>query len=159
MLQNKSFSSRRVLPTNRNAVRNAVGPEKQNGTVTRAIQASPSLVLEGISSHFANIEDTTDHTYAGRQLKTFQANLAALAEAGIDIPLRHMSCSAAAMLFPKTHFEMARVGIGLYGLWPSRETYVSCLMQKKEPIHLQPVLSWKARIAQLKSVPAASWER
>ena len=114
-------------------------------------------MLEGISSHFANIEDTTDHSYAGLQLENFRRNLERLTEAGIKIPLRHMSCSAAAMLFPKTHFEMVRVGIGVYGLWPSRETYVSCLMAKKEPIQLRPVLSWKARVAQLKTVPAGAF--
>lgn len=126
-------------------------------TLAKAVQAGPNLILEGISSHYANIEDTTDHAYAGFQLKNFQRNLAQLAEAGIEIPLRHMSCSAAAMLFPETHFEMVRVGIGLYGLWPSRETYVSSLMSEQEPIKLRPVLSWKARVAQVKSVPAGAF--
>jgi alanine racemase len=41
----------------------------------------------------------------------------------------------------------------MYGLWPSKETYLSCLLQQREPLHLRPVLSWKARIAQIKKVP------
>ena len=126
-------------------------------TMARAIQASPCLVLEGISSHFANIEDTTDHAYAGFQLKNFQESLKVLADENIPVSLRHMSCSAAVMLFPKTHFDMVRAGIGLYGLWPSKETYVSCLIKKKKPVLLRPVLNWKARIAQLKSVPSGSF--
>jgi alanine racemase len=48
---------------------------------------------------------------------------------------------------------MARIGIGIYGLWPSKETYLSCLLQDQQPLSLKPVLSWKARIAQLKKVP------
>jgi len=125
--------------------------------LAKAIHTSPCLVLEGISSHFANIEDTTDHAYAGFQLKNFQESLKVLADQDIPVSLRHMSCSAAAMLFPKTHFDMVRVGIGLYGLWPSKETYVSCLIKKKKPVRLRPVLNWKARIAQLKSVPSGSF--
>jgi alanine racemase len=121
--------------------------------LANAIQRSSCLVLEGLSSHFANIEDTTDHAYARLQLKNFQEHLTLLDEEGIQVPLKHMSCSAATMLFPKTHFDMVRVGIGLYGLWPSRETYVSCLMKNKVPIRLRPVLSWKSRIAQLKTIP------
>jgi alanine racemase len=125
--------------------------------MAKTIHSSSCLVLEGISSHFANIEDTTDHSYARNQLKSFQECLERLTAEGIKVRLRHMSCSAAVMLFPKTHFDMVRVGIGVYGLWPSRETYVSCVMQKKEPVSLRPVLSWKARIAQLKSVPAGAF--
>lgn len=117
----------------------------------------PNLVLEGISSHFADIEDTTDHTYARYQLDKFQRVLAGFEKKGVRIPIRHMSCTAAAILFRETHFDMLRVGIGLYGLWPSKETYVSCLQQDREPVKLLPVLSWKARVAQVKQVPKGAF--
>jgi alanine racemase len=57
------------------------------------------------------------------------------------------------ILFPETWFNLVRVGIGLYGLWPSKETYLSCLEKRRNPLSLKPVLSWKARIAQIKKVP------
>jgi len=44
------------------------------------------------------------------------------------------------------------LGIGLYGLWPSKETYLSCRLQKRDPVVLKPVLSWRARIVQVKRV-------
>ncbi len=122
----------------------------------REILRQPGLVLEGISSHFANIEDTTKHDYPRRQLDTFKAAVRALEAAGIRVPIRHMSCTASTILFPETDFNMARVGIGLYGLWPSKETYLSCLMRKKQPLSLRPVLSWKAGIAQVKRVARES---
>jgi alanine racemase len=118
---------------------------------------SSDLVLEGISSHFANIEDTTDHTYAQSQLQNFKKILKELEQNEVDIPLKHMSCSASAILFPDTHFDMVRAGIGLYGLWPSKETFLSCRLQKREPLRLEPVLSWKTRIAQVKKVPKGSF--
>lgn len=113
----------------------------------------PEIEVEGVSSHFADIEDTTDHSFALRQLDTFRDMVTRLAALGFPASYRHMSCTAAGILFPETHFDLLRVGIGLYGLWPSKETYVSCLQQKRDPVRLRPVLSWKTRIVQIKDVP------
>jgi len=121
------------------------------------IQEFPELAIEGLSSHFANIEDTTDHTYAQFQLKNFNNILHELKKNNIKIPIKHMSCSASAILFPETYFDLVRAGIGIYGLWPSKETYLSCLLQRRKPLLLKPVLSWKTRIAQIKKVPKGSF--
>ena len=75
----------------------------------------------------------------------------------MSVPLKHMSCTASTILFQEPEFNLARVGIGLYGLWPSKETYLSCILEKKKPLSLEPVLSWKARIAQVKKVPAGAF--
>ncbi len=123
----------------------------------RKLQGIPELVLEGVSSHFANIEDTIDHTYAQFQLENFRRFIGMLKENHVKIPLKHISCSAAAILFPETYFDLVRAGIGIYGLWPSRETFLSCHLQKRKPLSLKPVLSWKTRIAQLKRVPRGAF--
>ena len=122
----------------------------------RDIRRRPGLVVEGLSSHFANIEDTTKHDYPRRQLETYRAACRALEAGGPRVPLKHMSCTASTILFPEPGFNLARVGIGLYGLWPSKETYLSCLLDRKDPLSLKPVLAWKARIAQIKKVPAGA---
>lgn len=122
----------------------------------RDIRRRPGLVVEALSSHFANIEDTTKHDYPRRQLQIFRSACRELEAGGPRIPLKHMSCTASTILFPEPGFNLARVGIGLYGLWPSKETFLSCLLDKKEPLSLEPVLSWKARIAQIKRVPAGA---
>lgn len=121
------------------------------------INKIPELVIEGLSSHFANIEDTTDHSYAQLQLESFKRILRKLKKNGFEAPIKHMSCTASAILFPETFFDMVRVGIGLYGLWPSKETYLSCILQKREPLLLKPVLSWKTRIAQIKKILPGSF--
>jgi alanine racemase len=117
------------------------------------IEKYEGLVIEGISSHFANIEDTTDHSYAQYQLKRFKKILSTIESHGVKVPFTHMACSAAVILFPETYFNMARIGIGLYGLWPSNEVYVSSLLRDRPEFNLKPVLSWKARIAQVKHIP------
>jgi alanine racemase len=121
------------------------------------IKSHPSLIWEGLSSHFANIEDTTDHSYARFQLDNFIRICGKLEERGISIPIKHIACTAAAILFPETYFDMVRIGIGMYGLWPSKETYLSCLLQNRHPVQLKPVLSWKTRIAQIKKVPKGAY--
>jgi alanine racemase len=120
-------------------------------------EKNPNIEIEGISSHFSNIEDTTDHSYARFQHENYKRILKLLEKNKINVPMRHMSCSAAAILFPETYFEMVRVGIGMYGLWPSKETYVSCLMEKREPLELKPVLSWKTKVAQIKQIPQGAF--
>lgn len=126
--------------------------EKNILDFVKFIKKFPGINIEGLSTHYANIEDTTDHSYAMSQLARFQKIAAKLERAGIKIPIKHTACSAAAILFPQTHFDMVRVGISLYGLWSSRETRVLA-NSHGEKIKLSPVLTWKTKIAQIKELP------
>jgi len=110
-----------------------------------------NIFLEGIYTHYANIEDTLDPGFAVEQLRKFQKALQIIKMAGINIPIKHTACSAATILFPETYFDLVRVGIGLYGLWPSRETKISA-QEKGIKIDLCPVLTWKTKVVQLKKV-------
>ena len=116
------------------------------------IKTLPGLRLEGLTTHFANIEDTTDHSFALAQLKTFQRVLTRVREMGFPVPLPHAACSAAAILLPEAYFGSARVGISSYGIWPSKETKVSSTHVPGGQMDLRPVMSWKTRIAQVKTV-------
>lgn len=107
-----------------------------------------NIFLEGIYTHYANIEDTLDPGFAMEQLRKFKKALQIIKMAGINIPIKHTACTAATILFPETHLDLARIGIGLYGLWPSRETRLSA----GNSLKLKPVLSWKTKIAQVKEV-------
>lgn len=122
----------------------------------KEIKKYPNIRLEGLSTHFANIEDTTNHKYAQKQLDIFKEVVSLLEKNKIRIPIKHIACTAAAILFPETHFDMARVGIGLYGLWSSKETFISAL-QKKKKIILKPVLTWKTKVIQIKKMKAGSF--
>jgi len=121
------------------------------------IAAAPHLELEGAASHFANIEDTTNHRYARRQLARFEDAVTALRQAGHAVPIRHLSNTAAAILWPEQTFEMVRVGIGAYGLWPSTETQVAAALAGRGNTQLRPALTWKTRIAQIKDVPEGAF--
>ncbi len=118
--------------------------------VTR-IRALPGIEVEGISTHFANIEDTLDRSFAQAQKSRFDEAMRILEGAGVRPPHIHAAATAGALLFPETHFTMVRVGVGMYGIWPSRETRVAARERGKQ-IALDPPMTWKCRIAQIKHV-------
>jgi alanine racemase len=132
-------------------------PIKSLGIITRELKKLPEIAVEGASSHFANIEDTTDDFYPKYQLANFVEAIRCLEDNGLPMAVKHLACSAAAILFPETYFNLARIGLGLYGLWPSKETLISCQQRGQEPLKLKPVLNWRTRVAQIKSVPAGSY--
>lgn len=120
------------------------------------LKKSDYVNLEGIYTHFANIEDTTNHDYAFYQLDLFNQMADMTKNSGFPEVKCHTACSAAILLFPETHFDMVRLGISQFGFWPSRETFVSYKSKHPQGVEdiLQPVLSWKTRIAQIKHVQA-----
>jgi len=136
--------------------RQGVEPGKIKKTIN-VIKKYPRLHLKGVSTHFANIEDTTDHSYASMQLKRFNEIFAEIKSLGLKPDYRHTACSAALLLFEKTKFELVRPGIALYGLWPSKETYLSYRLKGGSNRILEPVLSWRTRIIQIKDIPADSF--
>ncbi|MFQ5606806.1 MAG: alanine racemase, partial [Candidatus Zixiibacteriota bacterium] len=136
------------------ANRQGIAPESL-GEFAAELQRAPELTPLGVSTHFANIEDTTDHTFAKLQLSRFQAALKTLERLGASPQLRHTASSAAHLVFPETRFDMIRAGIAMYGHWPSKETFLS--FRHQYPNHdgrdaLRPMLSFKCRIAQIKTV-------
>ncbi|MFA5129615.1 MAG: alanine racemase [Patescibacteria group bacterium] len=108
--------------------------------------------LEGAYTHFANIEDTTDPSYALEQIQRFEEELFSIKKLGVKLSVIHAASSAGAILYPKARYSMIRLGISLYGHWPSKETE-AVAKQKRIKLKLQPALSWKATIAQVKTIP------
>ena len=110
----------------------------------KKISELPNIEIEGVYSHFAN-SDTRDKTHAREQLALFK-KLSVELESVLDKkPLFHMANSAAIMEIPESHFDIARPGIILYGLYPSDEV-------DRGIIDLRPVMSLKSKVVHLKKV-------
>ncbi len=120
------------------------------------IDELPGVELEGAYTHFANIEDTTDHSFAEGQIAEFERLSAQLRESRPTL-MRHAACSAATLLFHRVHLDLVRVGISLYGIWSSPETRVSCRERGKATPELRPAMTWKTRIAQVKEVAEGAY--
>jgi len=118
-----------------------------------------AVEVAGVLSHFANIEDVTEQTYAGQQLAAFEEGTNKVRAAlGLKGPLeRHIAASAAALLLPQARHDVVRVGISLYGLWPSSETRLSARAVLGRVPELRPALSWRCRSQLTKWLPAGSF--
>ncbi|MFA6391365.1 MAG: alanine racemase [Patescibacteria group bacterium] len=107
--------------------------------------------IVGVFTHFADSENS-DWTFTDGQIEKFRDLLFSLQRSNIKIPIPHAACSAATIISANSHFNMVRVGISIYGLWPSQKN--KQIVQKKYPdFDIKPVLSWKAKIIQIKNLP------
>jgi alanine racemase len=107
--------------------------------------------VKGISMHFANVEDVTEHAYAEEQLRRFANAVEIANDRGFKL-LRHASSSASTLLLTHSRFDLCRVGISMYGFWPSQATRLSWLRTHKQLAELQPVLQWRTKVATVKGV-------
>jgi alanine racemase len=121
----------------------------------RAVALLEHVVIRGIFTHFADSE-SDDLTFCNLQIERFTGVLQELALVGITIPLQHTSCSAATGAHSASHFTLARTGVGIYGLWPSPENKLKVQAHHPE-FHLKPIMNWKTRIIQIKTIPAGSY--
>jgi alanine racemase len=131
------------------------GVEPSEAADFAAAARDAGLAVVGVATHFANIEDTTDHSYAFSQLERFRGAVTAVERRVGRVRWVHAACSAAALLFREADFTMVRVGISLYGHWPSKETHLSWLLAHgRNGVRLEPALAWRARVGQVKRVGA-----
>jgi alanine racemase len=113
--------------------------------VANLVDGLDRLAIEGVYTHFADVEDP-ESTFYQKQIETLREAVAHFKGALFV----HAFPTAGALLHPEDSLGLARVGIGLYGIWPSPSTRRAA--ESAGP--LSPVLAWKSRLAQLKTVPA-----
>src|SRR5271167_2057450 len=102
-----------------------------------------SLLLEGVMTHFAQ-SDETDKTFADLQFSRFNEVLKGMVERGITVKYRHTCNSGGFLDLPHAHLDMVRVGILVYGVFPST-------VCRKIP-GIEPVMSVKAKIAAIQKL-------
>ncbi len=117
-----------------------------------------NIIIEGVSTHFASIEDTTHAEYYQEQLGEFNTAIAILENRGFANIMKHCSAVSAVLLFPESQFDMARIGVSLYGMWPSEKVKIAYKkLHPESTLDFVPAFIWKARIAQIKKIPAGKF--
>jgi alanine racemase len=101
--------------------------------------------LEGMYTHFARA-DEENKSYTLEQYRRFQNVVSALKGKGYSIPIIHTGNSATALDMPGLSFGMIRVGIAIYGLYPSSEV-------NRQAVELLPVLTLKTELSYVKTLP------
>ncbi len=110
-----------------------------------------TVQTEGLFTHFAAAKNPAFPKDTKNQIAEFQKWIGAFKKAGWS-PITHAAASGGTFLFPEGHFEMVRIGMSLYGLWPAPEVREFL----KDTVSLQPVLTWKSFIAEKKKLPKGS---
>jgi alanine racemase len=107
----------------------------------------------GIATHLANVEDVTNTDFAHLQMNRLLQAIHYLKAEGFTSLLTHCASSASALLIKEPKFDLNRIGISLYGLWPSEKTRLSYFASPNQfDAFLRPVLSWKTRISSIREI-------
>lgn len=118
---------------------------EESADVCKQICTLPNIEAEGLFSHFATA-DESDLTKALAQREKYKTFVEMLKSRGIQIPIKHLNNSAGIMNFDE-YFDMCRMGIILYGLYPSEEV-------DKSLLDIKPVMSWLTHISHIKTLEA-----
>lgn len=118
---------------------------EESADVCKQICTLPNIEAEGLFSHFATA-DETDLTKALAQREKYKKFVEMLEGREIQIPIKHLNNSAGIMNFDE-YFDMCRMGIILYGLYPSEEV-------DKSLLDIKPVMSWLTHISHIKTLEA-----
>lgn len=120
---------------------NRLGVHHENAArFAKALSQMEYLNICGIYSHFSRA-DENDPAYTMKQLERFQQAINEINAAGIDVGVRHICNSAGTLNFTDAHFDMVRVGISMYGYYPSEFT--------KKTFNLLPAMTLRSVVSQI----------
>lgn len=106
------------------------------------IKSCPSLALQGIYTHFANVED--DAEFSRRQIETFKTVIREIKAMGVRVPLVHANNSGALLLERSSIFNAVRPGLLVFGIIPPGQRPAECTVR--------PALSWKCRVTLVREI-------
>ncbi|MDO8561155.1 MAG: alanine racemase [bacterium] len=130
---------------------------KEVGVVIKRLKKN-KIVPRGIYTHFASAKDRAYPTATLEQFELFKKVTRGFERAGFKGMVCHAAASGGALLFPEAHLDMVRIGMALWGHWPSDEAKINVLSGRFNlpKISLKPVLSWKTRVAEVKKIPTGA---
>lgn len=121
-------------------------PDETGIDAVKQITALPMLEARGIFTHFATADETEKYDSL-KQLEKFNCFVKQLEDEGINFKYRHCSNSAGIIDLPQANMDLVRLGISMYGMYPSENV-------KKERVGLKPALELKSHVAMIKTVEA-----
>ena len=116
---------------------------EESADICKSITELPNIFAEGLFSHFATA-DENDLSKAVEQRNKYKEFCKMLSDREVEIPIKHLNNSAGIMNFD-VYFDMCRMGIITYGLYPSDEV-------DKGILDLEPIMSWHAKISHVKKL-------
>ena len=108
----------------------------------RGLHLDTTLHIASIFSHLSSADMPSEDDFTREQIERFEYMSSQLTEWLDYEPLRHIANSAAILRFPEAHYDMCRLGLGLYGFGYEHND------------ELIPVATLSTRIVQIKSLAA-----
>lgn len=109
-------------------------------------RSHPNLMWEGIFTHFATA-DERDQSFLERQISKFNEYVARLQQEKITVPYIHLSNSAGIFRTEALQYaNLVRLGISMYGLYPSAN------VREELPFQLQEAFTLHTKLSLVKKV-------
>lgn len=114
---------------------------------------SNDFEIKGFCTHLAGAESISNFMRIKSQIKRYRNLLKILDSHNIQVKYRHIANSAATFAFPRMRLDLVRIGILQYGFWPSQETFIQYIRNKKDTSDpLKRILGWESKIMSIKQV-------
>jgi len=108
------------------------------------------IVVEGVYTHFATA-NREDSSYFQKQFSAFLDIANWIKSKGVDVSIFHCANSAATLKYKNSHLDMVRIGVAMFGIYPSEE------IRKTSPLKLQTALSLHSKLLHVKQVKKGSF--
>ncbi|MEG3897023.1 MULTISPECIES: alanine racemase [unclassified Microcoleus] len=122
-------------------------PWEEATEFVQLVKRLPNLKLASIYSHLATA-DSPDPAVMIEQHQRFKRAIEQIKTSGINPPRLHLANSAAALADPDLHYDLVRVGLATYGLYPAPHL--------QNVVDLKPAMQVKARVTQVKTIEAGT---
>lgn len=108
----------------------------------KKLSQNPGLRIKSVFSHLVAGEDEGEESFTRKQIQRYEDFCATLQNYGINGYLKHICNTAGIINYPESHYDMVRLGLGLYGIDTT----------EKARYNLANVLSFKTVVAQIKEI-------
>ena len=120
---------------------------------------SKEIAFKGLCTHFGGAENFSNQFKINMQHERFKNFLKQCHQKNIVPEIRHIACSAAALAYKDTVYDMVRIGVAQYGFWPSPDIYYSHLQEigKQSDGALKRIFTWKTDVMDVRDVEAGEF--
>ncbi len=117
----------------------------------------PLIEVRGLCTHLGGAESSSNADRIAKQLEVFHDVSDRLHDAGLEVPVKHVSSSSAALVDPSLRMDLVRVGIASYGMWPTPEVRMRYENRSDgQPLDLRRVMTWRAHVMAIQDVPSGA---
>ncbi|WP_425391660.1 alanine racemase [Ekhidna sp.] len=118
------------------------------------------IAFTGLCTHFGGAESFSNQFKIDRQHKRYKEFLKHCKQRKLLPKIKHIACSAAALAYPDTVYDMVRIGVAQYGFWPSPDIYYMHMQNAEKPNGaglLKRIFSWKTDVMDIRNVSAGEF--